>query len=255
MNTLRDVQTAVYAALLHGKQAAESSVVPGSLGVRRRIEIYRHNVLSNLRGALKAVYPVILKLVGEAFFNEAAHQFARAYPSHSGDLNQFGAQFAHFLGPYPPARELPYLPDVARLEWATHEAFHAADAGALDFTRLAAVPSEDYAALRFRLAPAVRWVCSDYPVLAIWEVNQDSHEGEVSVDLGAGGGAAVLVMRRDYALGIESIGAHEYLFLKGLAERLTLEQISEVEGFPQCGDFLAAILQKYVLGGVIVDFD
>ena len=251
MNTLRDVQTAVYAALLHGKQAAESSVVPGSLGARRRIEIYRHNVLSNLRGALKAVYPVILKLVGEAFFNEAAHQYARTYPSHSGDLNQFGAQFAHFLGAYLPARDLPYLPDVAWLEWARHESFHAADAGTLDLTRLAAMPSESFAALRFRLAPAVRLVCSDYPVLAIWEMNQDSHQGD---DLGAGGGA-VLVMRRDYALGIESIGAHEYLFLKGLAERLTLEQISEVEGFPQCGDFLAAILQKYVLGGVIVDFD
>jgi hypothetical protein len=251
MNTLRDVQTAVYAALLHGKQAAESSVVPGSLGVERRIEIYRRNVLSNLRGALKAVYPVILKLVGEAFFNEAAHQYARTYPSHSGDLNQFGAQFAHFLGAYLPARDLPYLPDVAWLEWARHESFHAADAGTLDLTRLAAMPSESFAALRFRLAPAVRLVCSDYPVLAIWEVNQDSHQGD---DLGAGGGA-VLVMRRDYALGIESIGADEYLFLKGLAEGLTLEQISEVEGFAQSGDFLAALLQKYVLAGVIVDFD
>ena len=57
-------------------------------------------------------------------------------------------------------------------------------------------------------------VCSDYPVLAFWEVNQDSHEGEVSVDLDAGGGA-VLVTRNDYVPGIDSIGADEYLFLRG----------------------------------------
>jgi hypothetical protein len=86
-------------------------------------------------------------------------------------------------------------------------------------------------------------------VLAIWEVDQDRHEGD---DLDAGGGT-VPVARRDYALGIESIGADEYLFLKGLAEGLTLEQVSEVEGFAQSGNFLAVVLQKYVLGGVIVD--
>ncbi len=90
-------------------------------------------------------------------------------------------------------------------------------------------------------------------MLAIWEVNQDSHEDEVSADLNAGGGT-VLVTRRDYALGIDSIGADECLFLKGFAQRLTLEQISEVEGFPHLGDFLAAVLQKHVLGGVTVDF-
>lgn len=96
--------------------------------------------------------------------------------------------------------------------------------------------------------------CAPTPVRAIWEVSQVRHEGEVSLDLYARGGA-VLTMRRDYALGIESIGADEYLFLKGLAEGLTLERISEVDGFPQSGDFLAAVLQKSVLGGVIVDFD
>ena len=99
----------------------------------------------------------------------------------------------------------------------------------------------------------LRLVCSDYPVLAIWEANQESHENEVLVNLDAGGGA-VLVLRRDYALGIEAIDADEYLFLKKLAEGLTLEQISEVEGFVQSGEFLAAVLQKHVLGGVIVDF-
>jgi len=51
-----------------------------------------------------------------------------------------------------------------------------------------------------------------------------------------------------------AIDADEYLFLKKLAEGLTLEQISEVEGFVQSGEFLAAVLQKHVLGGVIVDF-
>ena len=68
---------------------------------------------------------MVEKLVGEGFFRYAASQFIRQYPSKSGDLNEFGYEFPEFLETFEPAAKLNYLPDVARLELAYHEAYYA----------------------------------------------------------------------------------------------------------------------------------
>jgi len=90
-----------------------------------RRAVYRRNVLENLHGALAAAYPVVRRLVGEAFFREAAERFARVHPSRSGDLHRFGEGYGQFLSRYPHAAGLPYLPGVARLEWAVCMALQA----------------------------------------------------------------------------------------------------------------------------------
>src|SRR5262249_36772420 len=89
-----------------------------------RLSVYRRNVLANQHDALAATYPVVRRLVGDAFFRESATRYALAHPSDSGDLHRFGAHLAAFLAAYAPARELSYLPDVARLEWAVARSFH-----------------------------------------------------------------------------------------------------------------------------------
>ena len=73
----------------------------------------------------------------------------------SGDLNELGAHLADFLPAFPPAQSLPYLPDVARLEWLAHQAHYAADHAPLDVTALAGSREDDYARLALTLHPAV----------------------------------------------------------------------------------------------------
>ena len=92
-----------------------------------RIGIYRRTIATNYRNALGATYPVVRRLVGTPFFDAAVDAYVEAHPSRSGDLNEYGATFGEFLGGYEPASDLPYLPDVARLEWAIDEANRAAD--------------------------------------------------------------------------------------------------------------------------------
>lgn len=141
------------------------------------VAVYRRNVLANLAGALASTYPVVRRLVGEAFFDEAARRHALAVPSKSGDLNRYGATFAEFLAKYGPARELDYLPDVARLEWALHQSDQAADAPTADLAALARVAPGDEGSVRLSLHPAVRLVASQHPILAIWEANQPGRDG------------------------------------------------------------------------------
>src|SRR5205814_1248125 len=107
--------------------------------------IYRRNVLANLHDALAAAYPVVRRLVGDAFFRELAERFARAHPSASRDLHRYGKPLPQFIADYAPAVGLPYLADVARLEWAVAQAFHAASARAFDYAALAAVAEAERA--------------------------------------------------------------------------------------------------------------
>jgi hypothetical protein len=107
--------------------------------VERRVAIYRANAAAAIAKALAAAYPVVRRVVGDEFFDGLARAFRCGTPSTSGDLGDYGAGFADFLAAFPPARALPYLCDLARLEWAAHRAYGAADAPPWEAGTLAAV--------------------------------------------------------------------------------------------------------------------
>src|SRR6185295_14130937 len=122
-----------------------------------RIAVYRHTMLTNYRNALGATYPVVRELTGMPFFNAAVDAFVLAHPATGGDLNVYGAAFPVFLATYPDAPQLPYLPDVARLEWAMDEAHRAADSegdAQRTLATLAAIPADEVALRRFMLDPS-----------------------------------------------------------------------------------------------------
>ena len=262
---LHDTQTVLAASLLTADAEVASAVTAeaasrvraGKLPAAHRLEIYRHNVTSNLRGALKDIYPVILSVVGDAFFSHAANQFICTHPSHSGDLHQFGGAFGDFLAVYPHAVDLPYLCDVARLEWAWHETFHAGDAMPFDLARLVALPEEAHAGLCFTLHPTVRLVQSSFPILQIWEVNQATFVGAIEVDWNAP--AAALLIHRDITDGvgvlIKRISPARYTFLRTLQQRKTLEAAT-ASALEEDVDFdLQGFLVESVQSGVVVDFE
>ncbi|MSQ58362.1 MAG: DUF2063 domain-containing protein [Betaproteobacteria bacterium] len=214
---LRDLQEQFTQALFSGVDAPIENVIEaGSLDPSARLGIYRNNVLGNYRNALRDTYPVILRLVGDEFFNAAARLFAKQSFSDSGDLHDYGEEFGAFLAAFPPARGLPYLADVARLEWAVHRVFHAADAKPLDLSRLAEFSADRLPALRFTLSPAARLVESIYPIARIWHVSQPDYAGDDTVSLDEGT-QLVLVSRRDHAIELRPLTTGEHAMLHALA--------------------------------------
>ena len=257
---LRETQQAFAASLLGLEASAAHTgaalIHAGKLSSARRLEIYRFNVLTNLCGALKDIFPVVLAIVGQAFFEHAAEQFVQAHPSCSGDLNKFGGEWPSYLAAYPHAAELPYLPDVATLEWAWHEAFHAAEAPLLDLQRLGESPPEQHGTLQFSLHPSVRLLQSRYPILRIWEVNQPDFEGEIDVvwDVPMG----PVLVHRDMGDGvsvvIERVNEAGYAFLHALGHRATLETAA-TSALAIDADFdLQGFLLESVQSGFIIDF-
>lgn len=174
---------------------------PADAGMRA----YSANVWGNWTGALAGAYPIVRKIVGEAFFEVLAREYARAHASVSGDLNEYGARLADFVAKYPDTLDLPYLPDVARVEWLAHRAYYAADRPAFDASQIDAL----------RLAPGCALLESPWPLARIWQVHQDDYPGEVAVDLN-GGAQRILVHRPRWCAEVHALEAGDYLFLKSL---------------------------------------
>lgn len=253
MMQLSALETSFRDGVLGGDTAVLEALEPGELSAQKRLDIYRNNVFSNYRGALEAVYPTILSLVGVDYFRQAAHRYVQRYPSYSGDIHHYGKEFCDLLADLPGTADLAYLPDVARLEWFIHAAFHAADRERLDLSRLQGIPPDKYPQLRFVLNPAARLLDSEFPIRRIWQVNLPDYKGDQHVDLSVGGDT-VLVMRRNFVMEVEAIATAEAsmltAFQRNEAFGQALDAALDIDPDFDVGTFL----QRYVLNETIVDF-
>jgi len=196
MPALRELQHGVRAALLGDEACVAALDVAGdALAPAARLGVYRHHVLTSLTAALEATFPVVVRLVDARFFRYAADRYVRAHPPAGPCLFEYGASFPEFLAAFPPCRQLVYLADVARLEWAMNVALHAADAAPLTAEAMRALAPGAVGDLALDLHPSVRLLRSPWPVDRIWRANQPG-AGDDVVALDAGG-ACVQVWRRD----------------------------------------------------------
>src|SRR5439155_21753788 len=128
MRCLAEVQRTFADALLDSRASDIAAVVAGDgVAPGARVAIYRHHVVTSLTAALRTMYPVVCGLVGDGFFAYAAHEFIVTQAPTGPCLSDYGEAFAEFLEGFPAARELVYLADLARLEWALSRALHAED--------------------------------------------------------------------------------------------------------------------------------
>jgi Putative DNA-binding domain len=235
------------------KGIPEEVIVSDAFPASRRLRIYHNNVFTSLTEALRHIYPVVVRLVGESFFAYAAHHYIGQYPSRSGNLHDFGEYLPQFLAELPPATGLPYLPDMARLEWARHQAFHGAEHPPLALERLAAVPTERYGDIKFVLHPSVRLIRSPFPILLIWEVNQPDHRGEATVHLDSGGGQW-RVMRRTLRVEMLALSAGEFALLSGFDGGTPFASACESALAVEPTLNVTRCLQELVLAQTVVDF-
>jgi hypothetical protein len=255
MPSLRELQIGFAAALFDDAGGRPPfATVPDARAIER-MAVYRRALFANYRNALGASFPVVSKLVGAPFFHTAVDAFVRARPPTSGDLNVYGDAFAAFLESYPHAAGLPYLADVARLEWAQDEANRAADADDSServLAALAAVPPERLPATRLVLAPSCRLVASRFPVLRIWQANQDGYAGEARLSLDEGGDA-LLIRREAAGVTIERVARAEYAWLDALASGVPLGAALEAAQAAGAPFDLATALRARIGDGTIAD--
>ena len=255
MSELAAIQSGFAAALAPGgKVGGAAGLFRGdAAGVTRRLGIYRGNAQANALKAVGAIYPVLAQIVGSDFFEGLARAYAKNFPSASGDLNEYGEAFGDFLAGFEPSQELPYLPDVARLEWRAHKAHYAANHLHLDPARLAGVAEDGYAALRLALHPACALLQSPWPLARIWEVHQADFSGEFKVDLDAGPSCA-LVYRPELRVCVSALSPGQHAFLVSASSGGTLGAALNAAMAAEAGFMLDAAFTRWVSDRVIIDF-
>jgi hypothetical protein len=157
---------------------------PRTKAAVKRYGVYRNNVTVSLINALAAVYPATERITGAEFFRMMARQHVRATPPTSPLLFEYGRDFPSFIESYEHAQSMPWLADVARIERAWLDAYHAADAGRLSPANLAAIPADQLADVVLVPHPAVRVVRSQYSALTIFAANRaDSAVTRIETDV------------------------------------------------------------------------
>lgn len=254
MPSLRDLELAFVRGMFDATDLSAASFVRANgMAPAARLAIYRNNIVHNYLEALRDVYPVVERLVGGDFFRLAADCYIPCHPSCHGDLHGFGGAFAAFLEDFPPAACLPYLGDVARLEWYWHESFHSADCGTMALDRLTTVGEAALPSLLFELHSSCRLLASPFPIDQIWQANQSYAVASEAIDL-AVGGVQLLICRRRDVVEIAAIGDAEFALLAALARAEPLATALLAAHSRDASFDFAAFLAKRVGDSTLVDF-
>lgn len=220
MTSLAAFQDAFCRALVHHDVATSPALA--ALAAQPGFAVYRNTTIKGCIDALQANFPAVARLTGEEWFRAAAREYVRDALPEEPSLLAYGASFPDFLASFPPAAELPYLADVARLDRAWTEAHVAADEPVLRADDLVGWAPD--ALGRSVLVPhaAARWHWSrELPAYSIWHANR---AGDGGMDDVAWQGEGALLTRREHAVESMGIGVAACRFLDACSEGRTIAQ-------------------------------
>lgn len=215
-----------------------------------RFAVYRNNVLSSLIDALADSFPVVQQLVGAAFFRAMAAVFVRQSPPRSRVLAEYGAELADFIQGFAPASGLPYLADVARLEWLRIRAYQAADATPLPPEKLhaALAAPQRLSELQLPLQPALGLLDSRYAVVSLWA----AHQGALEItEVDPYQAQSALVLRNGLQVEVIGIRHGDSRFIRALQQGLPLGQASARAQALDHGFDLGSCLAQLLRAGAI----
>jgi len=177
MSALAEQQQALLNALFAWPaDTAEAQLHRLAQGVGNRpgrgLQAYQAHGHALAERALHSAFPVLAQLMGQQGFTDLARAFWHSEPPQRGDIAQWGASLARFVHQSPQLHEVPYLGDVARLEWALHQCATAAE-GVAELGSLALLMQHDPETLGLQMAPGWCVVGSRWPVVSIWRAHQE----------------------------------------------------------------------------------
>ncbi len=191
--------------------------LPGrTAGLLEGVQAYRANAQAIAERALAGAYPVIGQLLGDEAMAALARDMWRQHPPTRGDLGWFGAELAQWLPRVAELSDIPYLADVARLEWAVHRAHHAADP-ADAAPDLQALAHGDPDALSLAFVAGSACIASPWPVLTLWRAHREAGDqppdlAPVREALAEGRSETAWVWRRGHRVELASLSEAERHF-------------------------------------------
>lgn len=158
MHSLEAAQANFIATINDGPDALDQSLFAGPLD-RVLLGLKAHaNTINHARlVALEETFPLTRQACGEAQFNQLVRAFVETAEARASDNNHIGQHFSAFL-------DEPAKAELAAIEWAWLESYHAADALPLSPIDLGALDEASLLALTIAPHPSARLVPIAHPL-------------------------------------------------------------------------------------------
>ena len=259
VTTLAELQRNFISDCLSGKLRQDDNLLTknidsSAISAQGLMGIYQNSAIANITHSLILTYPVIEKLVGEAFFSAMCREYIFLTWPQSGNMDDYGVEFPEFIAEFEHAKHLLYLKDVARLEWAFHQSSLAEDAAITDWSTLA--QASDILQLIFLVTPSLSLISSTFPIDKIWHLNQDNTPLDIEVEFTdeQDNNTFIVLFRQQLKTVVLPITAGDFALLNAFDNGETFEKAIVVASAKQADFSIDDSLKKFIELGVISGF-
>lgn len=219
--------------------------------INNALQIYHNNFYIGLTDCLQKIYTTIHQLIGDECFIWLAKQYIDLYQPLSGDIHEYGSNFAQFLAHNSDNKAFPYLVEVAQLDWAYHQIFHAEDCVVFDLHQLKNVGPEQYNEIKFKLNPTAKLFSFNFPIFHIWQICQNENKSNERVYL-TEGGEKIIIFKCHFDIFINTLSQGEYEFINALNHHYNFARVCTIALQAEPTMNIKRFLQKCLSCGTIV---
>jgi len=188
-----------------------------------RLSVYAEAYFSRLLEVLGNDFSTTRKALGDEFPKVCA-AYLELHPSRSPNIENIGARFPTFLRAYPRTSEIPYVHDIADLEWRKIEAFYAPDSEKINLNSLQGTPESAWPGATFEIDPSVRLMSFDYPIDSLCEIDDDE-KFEMAKESLKKERIFVLIQKQNDWPVVKRVEQNQYLVITSIREGRNLSDI------------------------------
>lgn len=136
------------------------------------LAIYQNNYIENGIRALSICFATVYALMDEHDFRKLAHEYLLLYPKTCFDWADYGDQFSDFMLEIDAIAEMPYLPELAELDWRLMHIERLANQ-VFDSQSFGKLQTTSPELLKFVPAPGLQTMQVLFPVFELYQLAHD----------------------------------------------------------------------------------
>ncbi|MBT7768317.1 MAG: DUF2063 domain-containing protein [Bdellovibrionales bacterium] len=133
------------------------------------LAVHRDGYYARLTEALGETFEGCWYLLGDEDFFTLCREYIDTHRSTCYSLSDYGEEMPSFIASHPNYQDTPYLKDLARLDLAFMETFHAAPHIPLSINAITQLGIEQLEKSKIVFGPAINLLVLDYSVLTLWQ--------------------------------------------------------------------------------------
>lgn len=214
------------------------------------LSVYRNTVAKGCADALVANFPSVERVTGADWLSAAAVLHAAAHPPSRASLLDYGEMFPDWLADFPPAEDMPFLPDLARLDLAWTRAHLARDASPLAATAFEALDADAFARTAAVLHPSAQVAAFEDGSAGLWIALRAASPPE-ALELDDAP-SAVLILRAALEIEIHPLSPGGFAFLDACRQDQSLAEAAAAALVAEPGLALASRFADLIAAGAFV---